>query len=322
MTTEVRERFESTSRYDGYSWKPTPESLRLLAQAKEILEDSPRAMTVRQLYYRLVAAIIIPNNVRSYQNLVGLLTKARKVDLLDTAGFVDRGRAVEGPGGYSDLETYLDIVQRAYSRHPNDGQPEYIEVWTEKDALSAVIGDVIEPYGATLVVSKGYTSYTVLVEAAARFRDEIDGRGAEHCHLLYFGDFDPSGEDIFRVIEREMDALTGEKIVEEVDEDYPGLHVQKIALTRDLIDEHNLPPMPAKMSDSRAEKFTAEHGDIAVELDALPPAIFEEIVREAVLAHWNTARHDVLRLVERREQGEMTRAIEGIRDRRRKREEG
>src|SRR3990170_2368373 len=179
-----RIRFQSTSRYDGYSWKPTTESLALLDKARDLLTASPRPMTVRQLYYRLVAGLVIPNNIRSYQNLVGLLTKARKVDLLDTSKFVDRARAVTGAYGYASLESYLDIVSRAYRRRPNDGQPEYIEVWTEKDALSAVIGDVVRPYGATLVVSKGYTSYTVLVEAAKRFSDEILERGDDHVHLL------------------------------------------------------------------------------------------------------------------------------------------
>lgn len=305
MTTETLERFESSSRYDGFSWKPRADTVRLLAQAREILEDSPRAMTVRQLYYRLVAAIVIPNNVRSYQNLVGMLTKARKVNLLDTDMFVDRGRAVEGPTGYRSLESYLDTIAEAYSRRPNDGQSEYMEVWTEKDALSAVIGDVTESYGATLVVSKGYTSYTVLVEAAERFHNEIIDRGVDHVHLLYFGDFDPSGEDIFRVIGDEMYALTGD-----------NFDIRKVALTRDLIDEHGLPPMPAKTTDSRFAGFSAEHGDEAVELDALPPDVLEGVVRDAVEEHWDGGAHRQLMTEEEAEQVEMRRAINDIRERR------
>jgi hypothetical protein len=42
MTSETLERFESSSRYDGFSWKPRADTIRLLEQAKEILEDSPR----------------------------------------------------------------------------------------------------------------------------------------------------------------------------------------------------------------------------------------------------------------------------------------
>jgi len=303
--TMPAERFESTSRYDGYSWKPTPQSLALLDKARELLTASPRPMTVRQLYYRLVAGLVIPNNIRSYQNLVGLLTKARKVDLLDTSKFVDRARAVTGAYGYTSLESYLGIVSRAYRRHPNDGQPEYIEVWTEKDALSAVIGDVVSPYGATLVVSKGYTSYTVLVEAARRFHREIVDRDADHVHLLYFGDFDPSGEDIFRVIGDEMVALTGDEF-----------DIRKVALNQELIDEHRLPPMPAKTSDSRFAGFQAAHGDEAVELDALPPDVLEDVVRAAVEEHWDEGIHTRLMETEEAERAEMLRAVEDIRKRR------
>lgn len=307
------DRFESRSRFDGYTWKPSRNTVELLAEAKRLLDESPRPMTVRQLYYRLVAALIIPNNIRSYQNLVGALTKARKVDILDTAKFVDRARVTTGPTGYSNLNNYLDITQGAYARHPNDGQSDYIEVWTEKDALSAVIGDVIRPYGATLVVSKGYTSYTVIVEAAQRFCREVAARGVERCHLLYFGDFDPSGEDIFRVISSEMEALTGEATD---DAQLDGcLHVEKIALTPDLVDEHALPPMPTKATDSRSDRFVAQHGDIAVELDALPPETLEAIVNDAAAAFFDDDVYRLMREAERAEQGEISRAIAEIKDR-------
>jgi len=258
-------------------------------------------MTVRQLYYRLVAGLFIPNNIRSYQNLVGLLTKARKVDLLDTGKFVDRARAVSHPTGYGGLNEYVDIIRQAYRRRPNDGQPHYVEVWTEKDALSAVIGDVVEPFGATVVVSKGYTSYTVLVEAAKRFEREIGERSIDEVHLLYFGDFDPSGEDIFRVIGSEMEALVGVEF-----------HIEKIALTRDLIDEHGLPPIPTKSTDSRTDRFRAAHGDEAVELDALPPDIFDTVVADAIQAWFD---EDISRANEQRETRErdaLTQALSGL----------
>jgi hypothetical protein len=311
-------RFESTSRADGFTWKPNRESLSLLVKAKELLDASPRPMTVRQLYYRLVAGLVIPNNFRSYQRLVGLLTNARKADVLDSSMFVDRARATTPPTGYDSLERYLDIVEGAYSRHPNDRQPDYIEVWTEKDALSAVIGDVVAPYGATLVVSKGYTSYTVIVEAAKRFKREISERGAGHCHLLYFGDFDPSGEDIFRVITSEIEALTGEGALNYWNVSGVAFHIEKIALTPELVDEHSLPPMPTKATDSRSEKFTAEHGDIAVELDALPPAVLEAVVEGAVSLYFDgTIRARILE-EEAVEQDEIRRAIGEIKARRKK----
>jgi hypothetical protein len=296
-------RYTSDSRYDGFSWQPTLQSLELLLQAREILTASPRPMTVRQLYYRLVAALVIPNSARSYQNLVNLLTKARKVDLLDTSKFVDRARSVTKPRGYADLSDYLDVVRESYARKPNDGQPHYVEVWTEKDALSAIIGDVIRPYGAHLVVCKGYPSYTVLVEAGQRFNEELEGRLDSEVHLLYFGDFDPSGEDIFRVISEEMFALVG------VD-----FEITKVALTPELVVEHDLPPIPTKASDSRSFGFRHTHGDAAVELDALPPEILEELVRDAVEEWFDEAAHQEMSAKEATERAKVQRAVDAMRE--------
>ena len=270
------ETYETQSRYDGYTWRPSAASANLVWEANRILGSYTTRMTVRQLYYRLVAELIIPNNVASYHNLVNVLTKARKVDLIAADRFVDRGRATTGPSGYDSLRQYINIIRNAYTRKPNDGQPHYVEVWTEKDALSVVIGDAADEYGVTLVVSKGYSSYTILTEAAKRLSREIERRGSEGVHLLYFGDFDPSGEDIFRVICDETVALTGY-----------SPHIEKIALTRALIDQYNLPPIPTKSTDTRTLGFVAAHGDEAVELDALPPDELEVVVRSAVERYWD-----------------------------------
>ncbi|GAI80155.1 unnamed protein product, partial [marine sediment metagenome] len=60
--------------------------------------------------------------------------------------------------------------------------------------------------------------------------------------------------------------------------------IEKIALTHDQVANLGLPPMPAKTSDPRYDRFAASFGDNAVELDALPPDELERIVREAITA--------------------------------------
>ena len=40
--------------------------------------------------------------------------------------------------------------------------------------------------------------------------------------------------------------------------------------------------MPAKKSDSRTAAFVDEHGDMAMELDALPPDLLQELVEGAL----------------------------------------
>ncbi len=58
--------------------------------------------------------------------------------------------------------------------------------------------------------------------------------------------------------------------------------LEKIALTGEQVERLGLPPMPAKTSDPRYERFAASYGDECVELDALPPDELERIVRAAI----------------------------------------
>jgi hypothetical protein len=127
-----------------------------------------------------------------------------------------------------------------------------VEVWLEKDALSGIFEDVLNPYGVTLNVGRGYDGWDSIHNAAGRLGDE-DG-----ATVFYFGDFDPSGEDMVRSLAERL-AFFGCRP-----------EIVKCALTREDIDRYHLPPDFAKKTDTRAAKFIAEHGDVCVELDALP----------------------------------------------------
>jgi hypothetical protein len=58
--------------------------------------------------------------------------------------------------------------------------------------------------------------------------------------------------------------------------------VNKLALTREQVDEYALPPNPAKMTDPRSRGYIEEHGDQSWEVDALPPATLNELLRNAL----------------------------------------
>ena len=140
------------------------------------------------------------------------------------------------------------------------GQDRRPEVWLEKEALATVFEPVCREYGVALQVCRGYPSISCLVAAASRTE-----------HVLYFGDFDPSGQDIPRCVAEELrDTWRAE------------IGLVRIALTPEQIAEHNLPPAPAKPTDSRTAGFLAEHGDGTVELDALPPDVLRSLIRQAI----------------------------------------
>ncbi|MBA7518271.1 hypothetical protein ES705_10340 [subsurface metagenome] len=89
--------------------------------------------------------------------------------------------------------------------------------------------------------------------------------------VLQLTDFDPSGEDMVRDLE---DRLTRYGATD--------IELEKIALTSDQVSTLGLPPMPAKKSDPRYNRFAQSFGDQVVELDALPPDELERIVSTAI----------------------------------------
>jgi hypothetical protein len=272
----------------------------IVKEVNKILTRFPDTkLTLRQIYYQLVAAMIIENNEKSYKNLSRALVKARENGAVDDSRMEDRGRQTIGGDRYPvDPKTFYQEYEdafrecwRQYSRPMWQGQNKYCEVWIEKDALSRIVSDVARGYGVITCIAKGYSSYTFINNAAARicktcYPAHIDIEDSRAPVILYFGDFDPSGEDMVRDLGARLEKYGvpgGEEIVE------------KIALNRKQIDKYSLPSAPTKEKDVRAKKFIAMHGDEVVELDALNPDILKELVKDSILANidasiWNNNR--------------------------------
>lgn len=213
-----------------------------------VLAELQLKMTVRQIYYRLVSKKVILNITQAYSRFDGILVSLRRRRPDVDARIVDRTR----PLFKGEVSLWKS-------------QKNYVEIWLEKDALSTLVKQVTSIYGCALQVTRGYPSLSVI-------RD-LSGRVPKGCRLviLYLGDFDPSGEDILR------------HISEEVKKKFPNVVLEKVALKKEDIKKHGLPPIPAKRTDPRYKKFVKKHGNRAVELDALPPKILLKKVGDAIV---------------------------------------
>jgi hypothetical protein len=223
--------------------------------ALEVL-SAHHPMTVRQVYYQLVSRQVVENKLTMYQAISDLLVKARKEGIIPWDWIEDRLRRPRSVSMWGDLSDFARTAEQAYRRDVWATQPSYLEVWLEKDALSGIFEDALRPYGVTLNVGRGFDGWTSIKDAAYRFYDR---NGAT---VLYFGDFDPSGEDMVRSLTERINYFYSES-------DYVPVKLIKCALTKEDIRRYRLPPALAKRTDSRAAKFIAQHGDISVELDAL-----------------------------------------------------
>jgi len=245
----------------------------IVPRVKEIIGGYSYRPTLRQVFYRLVAALLIPNTEVTYKSLSRATVLAREQEIIDPLCFDDRVRSSSGgdygfstPEGF--IEAQVDELRQSpqyYTRRMWESQEVLPIIWLEKDALFTPVNSIAEPYRIKTYAARGYSSFTAVYEAA----QEIDGY--KPVRVLQLTDFDPSGEDMVRDLETRLTRYGAE-----------DFEIEKIALTHEQVADLGLPPMPAKTSDPRYDRFAASYGDNAVELDALPPDEFERIVRDAI----------------------------------------
>lgn len=272
----------------------------LIAVGRSILSNSDEPMTLRQLYYRFVALDLIENKQSQYQYLGEAIKEGRLDGRIPWAWIEDRTRSIDGGDhGLVDVETRFKANLEWFKKTPDryrmprwKGQETYVEVWVEKEALAGVFANVCEDLNVVTFPNRGYTSITMLKEAADRIGKQHTKRQSTPA-ILYFGDFDPSGQDIERNIREKLRQTF----------DVP-VRVERQALTREQIDRFELPPQPAKRTDSRYESFVESHGDMAVELDALPPEELRDLIRRSVDEHFDREHYEseVLPVQERRQE--------------------
>jgi hypothetical protein len=232
----------------------------LIETAAEILSQH-HPMTVRQVYYRLVSRQVIENTRSSYQSVSKALVAARREGLIPWEHIEDRLRRPRNVSMWAGLADFAETAAAAYRRDVWESQPGYLEVWLEKDALSGIFEDALDHYGVTLNVGRGFDGWDSIHNAAGRMgSDDV---------ILYFGDFDPSGEDMVRSLR------------ERLDDQGSRPEIVKCALTFGDIERYKLPGDFTKASDTRSPAFVAKWGDVSVELDALPIEVLRErIIRE------------------------------------------
>lgn len=180
---------------------------------------------------------------------------------------IDRRSSWTGPG------QALDALATQYRRDRTEGQEVSVYLAVEKAGMLAQLDAWYSPLGLPLLALGGYCSQSLADEVV--WDVEAQDRPAV---LLYAGDHDASGEDIDRDFVERTDCW--EKVV-------------RVALTADQVAEHNLPPLPGKVTDSRAGAFTRRHGGLVqVELDALPPEVLHELYDGALAEWWDPDAHN------------------------------
>ena len=232
-------------------------------------------LTLRQLYYRLVKDNIIKNEISSYRKLSKLLTDGRMAGYVDWDVFEDRLRKPQLPYYETGVLEALEGTAETYRINRMEGQPNYIEVWVEKDALSGILYKITREYHINLMVNRGFSSRTAMHDAYLRFADLIEE--GQKCAILYLGDHDPSGMCMHEDIESRLKTFGLDDI-----------EVRRIALNIDQVHKYSLPENKlkkddkGKLKDPRGVTYKNQFGDKSWELDALEPPVLEQILRDEI----------------------------------------
>ncbi|TQK41948.1 hypothetical protein FB479_11649 [Brevibacillus sp. AG162] len=263
------------------------ESLRLIEMVNTIIDEYREmgySLTLRQVYYQLVARDIIPNNERSYKNLGNLISDGRMAGHIDWHAIEDRTRNLRANPHWETAEQIIYGAASQFAYDKWEDQDTYVEVWVEKDALVGIVGQICSRMDVPYFSCRGYVSQSEMWAAAQRLERMA---GDKEIAIIHLGDHDPSGKDMSRDI---VDRL-------ETFEVFPQF--KRIALNYDQVEEYNPPPNPTKLTDSRAGGYIEEHGYECWELDALRPDVIEGLIRENVMEYCDL---DLLQAAKEREQ--------------------
>jgi hypothetical protein len=244
-------------------------SINIIDNANYILAEYKAqgyVLTLRQLYYQFVSRDLIKNTTKEYKRIGSVINDARLAGLIDWSMLEDRTRNLLSVEDFDNPIDFLGRVVERYAEPLWSDQPYYCEVWVEKDALVGVIERPCNDLRVPFFACRGYASQSELYSAGKRLGRKL--KQGKRVVIFHLGDHDPSGIDMSRDNDDRLNMFAG-GIVD----------VRRLALNEDQIEEYGPPPNPAKMTDSRAEKYVEKFGDESWELDALDPSVIEGIIR-------------------------------------------
>ena len=153
----------------------------------EYMESCKTAVTVRHVFYKMVARGIEENTLAGYNKVSRMLMKGRRLGLIDWGKIIDDRKAAYSEPYFDSIEDCIDSAVNAFRYDRWKDGKYYIEMWAEKMGTAHILYPLAVEYGLTIQNCGGFKGITE--DIAMRFTEREDKK----CIIIYFGDYDPSG---------------------------------------------------------------------------------------------------------------------------------
>ncbi len=239
-------------------------------------------LSVRGVFYRVMSAGAVEKTEKAYAAVQREVLKLRRTGALPYEWIADGTRWHVKSRSWAGVEDALDDAAASYRRALWHDQDTYVEVWSEKEAISSIVSPVTNRWDVPLMIARGFASESFLWSTAATIR------AVDKPTVVYqLGDHDPSGVAAWEHVQRRL-----QEFAPDID-----ITFERIAVTPEQIVDLSLPTRPTKSTDSRSRSFRGE----SVEVDAVPTAELRRIVEDAIVRHIDPRALRLTRLAEDQE---------------------
>lgn len=267
------------------AWRPTKDSAALLLECQRLLMEYSGSITLRQMFYLLVAEEKIDFSEASYRKVKNLMINARKAGRVPPTTF---SAAAPAPDDtlYGDVDRYLRKCFREYRIPRTYGQPNHIEIWVEREPHKIFLNSLIGEYDIPVYVTGGYSSFSFVFEAAKRIEQSTDRDGSPR--ILYFSDLSPASINMF---ESQVSEISSHLTLTRDEVDAIML---RVGIDPEHVVKFDLPVLESVRPNQKTKLFEDRYSDTLedigyprlpiVELEALNPVDFSEIVANVLFS--------------------------------------
>jgi hypothetical protein len=251
-------------------------------------------INVRGLMYQGQVAGWFPSTGDKYKvQTERVMLKLRRAGLVPYDWIVDSTRHRRKPSSWSGLSDFADDVARGYRRNFWRDQPDYVEVFIEKEGRAGIIEPVTDEFDIYLTGIRGQISETKAWEIGEQWK-QID----KPIYVYYLGDHDPAGLSIEACLKSKLRHFAGK-----------DFHWQRLAITPFDLANTKLIGFPVKRKSDKGKSlpesvwkpYIDQYGDRCVELDALDPEETRRRVRDAIEQHIDQYEWDAMQRTEKLE---------------------